>query len=105
MQQPSRRSFGRRRCPHFVPTLLMLMSLLLTMAASESASKPTCKNCRVTLRRDDPGLCGEEGAEAEATRKLSQQVDEALTAWSMVPGGCKGAVVFEGAAHCGQVGA
>lgn len=105
MQQLSRRR--RRDCSPLcfaVPILFLGPLLLTSVVVSESTSKPTCEDGRLTLRRDDLGTCaGEEVAEAAVTRTLSEHIHEALMAWSGVPGGCKGTVVFEGADHCGQV--
>lgn len=85
----------------------------MTASESAAASKPPCEHeaGRLTLRRDGGDLDdagapeGKETAkkEEEVTHKLAARMHEALMAWSAAPAGCKGEVVFEGAAHCGKV--
>jgi hypothetical protein len=89
-----------------LPPLSLLLGPLASMAAAASseaamaaASKPPCEheNGRLLLQRHDD-------ADAEAAHRLSLRLHEVLTEWSAAPGGCRGEVIFEGAAHCGKVG-
>ena len=77
--------------------LLATIQPMPTLAADGNPRPCDHEGGRLLLHRPD------DATTPVSSRALAHHLHETLMAWSAVPGGCRGEVVFEGAGHCGKV--